>query len=482
MNWNSRWGVMALAAAMGLLAASTVQAQGIAWSPYTYELKSGTKIAAELGELQTPLHHDRDGSKTTTLHFVKIPGLRPSASAPIIYLAGGPGGSGIEAGRGDRWTLFDALRQEGDVILLDQRGIGLSSPLPACSTSWSFPNEEASTETSFNASMEAAASRCAVEWRAGGVDLSAYNTAENAADVADLARALGGHVRLVAISYGTFLAFAVLRDHADLVDRVVLAGIEGPDHTLKLPTQADVALARLSQAMVRNPAAAKLTPDLKRSVEAVLAGLARAPAWGEVKAKDGTTTRVLISKYDVQMFTAFLMATTTNASRLPALYAAMQKGDFSGAAQTVQWLRRFLAQPPAMALAMDAASPVSPGRERKAQALISQSLFGNAVNAPSGDFARALGVPKLPDRWRTSIKSKVPAYFISGDLDSRTPPGNAEEISHGFAKSNRLVLQGAGHDNDLFLSSPIILERIGAFLRGEAMRDETVKVDILRLE
>lgn len=481
MQRNTRWSLLAFAIAVAFTSLPA-HAQSITWTPYTYELKSGIKIEAELGQLQTSLHHDRAGSKTTTLHFVKIPGLRPGSGVPIVYLAGGPGGSGIEAGRGDRWKLFEALRQEGDVILLDQRGVGLSSALPTCSTSWSFPSDEASTEASFNASMEAAASRCAEEWRAGGVDLSAYNTAENAADVADLARALGGHVRLVAISYGTFLAFAVLRDHGDLIDRVVLAGIEGPDHTLKLPTQADVALAGLSQAMARNPAAAKLTPNLKHSVETVLAGLERAPVWGEVKGKDGTTTRILISKYDVQMFTAFLMATTSNASRLPSLYAAMQKGDFSSAAQTVLWLRRFLAQPPAMALAMDAASPVSPQRERKTQALISRSLFGNAVNAPSGDFSRALGVPKIADRWRTPIKSNTPAYFISGDLDSRTPPGNAEEVRRGFSKSNRLLLQGAGHDNDLFLSSPVILERIGTFLRGEAVKDETVKVDILHFE
>jgi hypothetical protein len=50
-----------------------------------------------------------------------------------------------------------------------------------------------------------------------------------------------------------------------------------------------------------------------------------------------------------------------------------------------------------------------------------------------------------------------------------------------------LATSGAGKGtapsgNDLFLCSPIIIERIGAFLRGEAVEDERVCVDILRFE
>jgi pimeloyl-ACP methyl ester carboxylesterase len=457
-------------------------AQEVAWSPYELELRSGEKIAAELGTLVVPTHRDREGSSSITLRFVRLPTTGDGRGAPIVYLAGGPGGSAIESARGDRWRLFDALRREGDVILLEQRGVGLSDPPPPCSTPWSFPMDQASTEASFNASLEAAAAVCAAEWRQRGVDLSAYNTAENAADVSDLARALGGRVRLVGISYGTFLAFAVLRDHAEVVERVVLAGAEGPDHTLKLPTQADDVLARLSSRVGANPAALRLTPDLRRSVETVLARLEQAPVTAQVRGRDGSTTSVVISKFDVQAVTAFLMATSENAVRLPALYATMERGDFTMMAQMSLFMRRFLAPLPAMALAMDAASPSSSARERRVRRLAARSLFENAVNAPSADFTTALGVHELPSRMHRRVRTSVPGYFISGTLDSRTPPENAEEVRRGFRTSAHLVLEGAGHDNDLFLSSPVIIERIGQFLRGETLRDERVDVDILQFE
>jgi pimeloyl-ACP methyl ester carboxylesterase len=307
---------------MAVLAAScwwgSAAAQEVGWTPYELELRSGARVEGQLGALTVPAHRDRAGAATMTVRFVRLPASGANPGAPIIYLAGGPGGSAIESARGPRWPLFEAMRREGDVILLEQRGVNLSDPPPPCSTRWSFPVDQASTEESFNASLEAAAATCAAEWRERGVDLSAYNTAENAADVADLARALGGRVRLVGISYGTFLAFAVLRDHAEVVERVVLAGAEGPDHTLKLPTQADDVLTRLSEHVSNNPAASRLTPDLRRSVETVLARLDAAPVTAQVRAPDGSTTSIVISKFDVQAVTAFLMATSENAVRLPA--------------------------------------------------------------------------------------------------------------------------------------------------------------------
>ena len=465
------WGMPALAAA-----------DEIQWAPYAYTLRSGENIQAEMGTLGVPARHARSNTATTTLHFVRLPATGDQPGTPIVYLAGGPGSSGIDAGRGDRWRLFESLRRQGDVILLDQRGVGLSSPPPACSTPWTIPNDQASTEGSFNASLEAAVLLCAREWRTAGIDLQIYNTAENAADVADLARALGGRVRLVGISYGTFLTFAVLRDHGDVVERVVLAGTEGPDHTLKLPLQADRAFDRLSARVAVSPLAAALTPHLRRSFETIINRLEQAPAWGEAQGRDGGVTRVLISKYDVQLVTFFLSATSENAARLPGIIAAAEQGDYSGMARMVLFLRRFFAPLPAMSLAMDAASPVSSARRHQARSQTERSIFENAANVPSANIANALGIAQLAPRWRSRLRTSVPAYFISGDLDSRTPPENAEAVRRGFRSSAHLVLHGAGHDNDLFLSSPIILERINAFLSGERLADEEIEVDILRFE
>src|SRR5690606_1020185 len=83
----------------------------IAWASHAYELNSGVTIEAEIGSMDVPAHRGRGAAETTLgLRFVRIPAAGSNAGPPIIYLAGGPGSSGIEAGRGDRWALMDALR------------------------------------------------------------------------------------------------------------------------------------------------------------------------------------------------------------------------------------------------------------------------------------------------------------------------------------------------------------------------------------
>jgi pimeloyl-ACP methyl ester carboxylesterase len=345
---------------------------------------------------------------------------------------------------------------------------------PACSAPWHFPDDVASDETSVNRSLEQALGRCADEWRRAGVLLEAYNTAENAADVADLVRALGTpKARLVGISYGTFLGFAILRDHAGLIESAVFAGTEGPDHTVKLPTQADAVLAGLSRRFEsRSPPF-----ELEASVRRVFRSLNQAPV--NVRRRDGSNQ--VVSLYDAQMVTAFLMATSENAERLPSLFAAMDRGDFSGMAQSVLRLRQFFGVLPAMPVATDGASTVSRARAELAKRLVGRSLFGNAVNFPSADLAKALKISPLPARFHQPIRTKVPALFISGDLDSRTPPGNAEAVRRGFTTSTHLVVSGGGHDNDLFLATPLIMDRIESFFDGVRLHDEKLVADPSRL-
>jgi pimeloyl-ACP methyl ester carboxylesterase len=62
----------------------------------------------------------------------------------------------------------------------------------------------------------------------------------------------------------------------------------------------------------------------------------------------------------------------------------------------------------------------------------------------------------------------VPVLFISGTLDAKTPPSNAEEIKRGFPKGVHLIIDGATHSDPLFLSSPKIKDVMLDFMsRGK---------------
>jgi hypothetical protein len=88
----------------------------------------------------------------------------------------------------------------------------------------------------------------------------------------------------------------------------------------------------------------------------------------------------------------------------------------------------------------------------------------------------------LGDGFRTPLVSNVPVLFISGTLDIKTPPSNAEEMRKGLPNSHHLIIDGASHDDDLFLSTPVIRRTMLAFLRRESALPSRVALDPLKFK
>ena len=70
----------------------------------------GTTVAAERGTFTVPERRSDPASRRLKLTFVRFPATGEKKGPPIVYLAGGPGGSGIDAARGRRFPLFMAMR------------------------------------------------------------------------------------------------------------------------------------------------------------------------------------------------------------------------------------------------------------------------------------------------------------------------------------------------------------------------------------
>jgi len=93
-------------------------------TPRVFESASGQKVDVEFGELTVPENRQKADSRLIQLAFVRFKSTSKNPASPIVYLAGGPGGSGIAAARGTRFPLFMAMREVADVIAFDQRGVG----------------------------------------------------------------------------------------------------------------------------------------------------------------------------------------------------------------------------------------------------------------------------------------------------------------------------------------------------------------------
>jgi hypothetical protein len=183
----------ALALFLAYVLAGSAPAQpieSIAWEPFTFDTPGGGRVAVERGWIEVPERHARPVGPKIRLPVIRVRSSSAKPGPPIVFLAGGPGDSGIRQATRSLYLSFDRLRAHGDVIGFDQRGTGMAEPSLEVPGRFDLPSDQ---------QIDSPASRR----RLSGIDLAAYNTSESADDVDELRRALGAEkVVLWAHSYG----------------------------------------------------------------------------------------------------------------------------------------------------------------------------------------------------------------------------------------------------------------------------------------
>ena len=432
--------------------------------PITLQSPNGLSVPAELRYFRVPENRTKPDGRQIQLAFLHFKSKRKDPLPPAVYLSGGPGASGINQIRAALDRLVLPMLEDRDVIALDQRGTGLSNPLPECGPDWWFPLDAVVTQARFEARLAEIVGGCAAYWRDQGVDLAAYNTEENADDLEALRRFLGvERLALWGMSYGSHLALTYLKRHPGSVARMVIAGVEGPDHTLKLPRDMERVIDEIDRKTAAHPEWG--LPPLRRTIPEVLARLEREPVRVDVEVPKLGKRTVTISKHDLQLITAKVLKRTNTQTKIPLFFKRMVAGDFSAVAKQVAALHRGHPLNP-MGLAMDAASWSSPERLNLIGRQRESALLGDAANRSFEVVARHLGVAPLAEAFRMPVVSEVPVLVISGALDGRTPASNAEEVLEGLPNGVHLIVENVAHEGRL-LAGRLTRDKVLAFMRRE---------------
>lgn len=421
------------------------------------------RLEVDHGRLRVPENRGRVDSRWIELAFVRFPAQTPRPGPPIVFLAGGPGASGIRvAQRIPR--LFIELSKVADVIALDQRGVGFSRPCLDTCERWDLPLSQPGDRQVFldTAVQRARAVRRFCELR--GVDLRGYNTVESADDIEDLRQALGvEQVSLYGLSYGSHLGLAVLRRHRQSVNRAVLGLIEGPDDTYKLPINTQRHLEHVAELARSSAVLGGRAPNLLEMMGDVLDSIESSPRVAVIPAGGQGSDRceVVMGAFDFQEYIASALGSIRLIRSLPRVMLEFQAGDFSTlAVDTRERRQEFL--PSAMSLAMDAASGVTPARQELIRSQSGSALLGDVFNLPFPHVGAALGVEVLGADYRSPVISDVPTLFLSGTLDGRTPVTNAEAVLANFRHAQHLIVEGASHSY-----FPEVDETARRFLAGD---------------
>jgi len=378
---------------------------------------------------------------------------------PIVYLSGGPGGAGsFEVA----FMVKNGLNAEREVIFVDQRGTHRAEPRLGCPGWERFGYDAVSlpfAAESTTAADTAAIKECRDTLAATGVDLTAYNSTENAADIADLKVALGiDRWNLYGVSYGSKLALIVLRDHPQGIRSVVLDSVSPPTSNIveKWWSAPASSFKAIFAACAAQAACAAAYPKLEADFVATVNRLDKTPVVAQAKDESGAPVTVNIDGFAF-VYTLIMASERGDAADVPKMIASMERGDSAAVAAAYLALRG----PPefvglgGIGLALDvfcaehanltteaatlakakAALPGFPDRVLKVQPKQGR-LFTECPIWNVGMAAPGMSAP---------IVSDVPVLILEGTFDAATAPEWVDLITQDLKNAQVVLFPFTGH-------------------------------------
>ena len=414
----------------------------------------------ECGYLTVPENRSRPDGRTVRIAVARIQATAPNPKLdPILYLAGGPGGTGLASAVQSVAAGWNADRE---VIFIDQRGTLKAEPLLSCPEIDAFLGDavyEAATDPATRAQSGAATRECYNRFTAEGYDLGSFDTDENAADVADLRVAVGiDEWNLYGVSYGTDLALQTVRDHPDGIRSLVLDSLVPPQDNLMngfWPNAAEGYRA-LFDACAAEPACSSAFPDVESEFTSLVTSLTEQPRSVEVTdPATGQPTTVVIDGYTLANLVVVASLVPGSIAKLPAMIHDLATGSGTQAAEAVLGGR-----PPSgltgygLALGVFCseqvpftspeqsftdATAVLPGFPDAVLSLLPQAPY---IFSDCAEWTVAAAADQVHEPARTDI----PVLLLAGTLDAITPPSWADKAASTLPNAHVVRIPGSGHD------------------------------------
>jgi pimeloyl-ACP methyl ester carboxylesterase len=432
------------------------------------------ELAHQVECAQLPVQIDRTGAVpgSISVHVERIRSRSKPSRGVLFVLSGGPGES-VSAGTDAYADALAPALATRDLILIDQRGTGLSGAL-GCPESFNR------AETSVDASREIGACGAAL-----GERLPFFTVSDVVDDLEDVRSALGlERIALMGVSYGTRVALAYASRYPQHVERLVLDSVVPLTDSRAFRLNSFAAVPRVLKEVCAAgcPFTTDPTVDLTELVRRLEAG----PLVGPVARGDGRLHIARLGRSD-------LFSLLMTADYLPSLRAHFPAAVHSALAGDPAPLLR-LREVASMGFGLDARSfstalflattcaetsepwiGLATPEERTAAArgyldqlppesfapfdrdtAIAASDLVFCRSWPSGTARAARFEAPLPD---------VPTLIFTGTADLRTPVEDAAAVAALFPRAQLVAVRGVGH-GVMFQRLECVELAFGRFLAG----------------
>lgn len=383
------------------------------------------------------------------------------APDPIVYLEGGPGGNALEPAALVFNLRFAPFLANRDFIMIDQRGTGLSEPALDCPEYTEFGydvmDEDIEAEAALELALEAL-EECRTRLTEEGVNLAAYTSAANAADLEELRLALGYEQwNVYGISYGTRLAQTLMRDYPEGIRSVVLDSVYPLQLDLyaAVPANAWRAMQVLFAGCAADEACNAAYPNLQAVLFETAEELNANPVMLEISNPlTGETFDALLNGDSLVGFLFPALYSAEIIPLLPQIIYDASEGDFETLAR-IQG--SFLINSDFVSLGMQLAVQCA----EEIPFSDPETVEAAAADVPeleefiSGSPNLGLGLFTICQTWNPeadpaeienqAVVSDLPTLVMAGEYDPITPPAWSQLVTADLSNSYYVAFPGLGH-------------------------------------
>jgi pimeloyl-ACP methyl ester carboxylesterase len=360
---------------------------------------------------------------------------------PVFFVAGGPGSAATASIAGVAGAL-GRVRENRDLVFVDQRGSGGSHPLN-CDL-----YDPASLKTYFGDVFPSSDLRKCREYLSRDADLSLYTTPIAMDDLDEIRSALGyDQINLFGASYGTRAALVYLARHGEHVRTVTLQGVSATDEFVpqNFPQNSQRALEGIINECQKNAPCSKAFPNLNTETKQLFERLALHPVETTLP---GTGVAVQISQDQTAEAIRFMLYQPGTASRVPLMLHTAFQGDFGPIAQASLAYRRQILPSVSVGLylSITCAEDVPWIKQRAAVQLAHNTFLGNSSLRQLKEACALWPRANIPITYSKPTRSTAPVLILTGEWDPVTPPANAAAVAQSLPNSLNLVVPHGGHD------------------------------------
>ena len=400
----------------------------------------GMSEQLQCGKISVPENPQKPDGKHIDIHFAILPAIKDThPSEALLAIAGGPGQSAIEHAAGfDR--LLNKVRQQRDILLIDQRGTGLSNIL-------NCEDSEATSMLSFNdedVDIIADTEQCLTQTDA---DITQYGSETALTDFEAVRTYLGYQkLHLYGVSYGTRMAQLYMRHYPEALSTVTLDGI--------VPMQQSVvaigsAIERGFELLMRdcasNLACHAQYPNLLADFKTVDEHLTNKPIEQSVRdplTNEPSTLLLTRGKFNG----AIRMGLYSPAIRalLPHAIHQAAKEDY----QPILGIYALSADGIGLAMGMHASVVCGEDIHRISDQMrkdAKESYISSTMMEGLEKTCEIWKVPAVADSFSEPISSDLPTLLLSGELDPATPPHWGALATKQLTNAKHLISPFATH-------------------------------------